>query len=154
MKISSLWKLTYDPAGTPIVLLDFAEWIEEELRFPLQRGVEAIPLVDAAAPFLRSTGNASVQISVAKSRIVAGYSAISADTAAREAELDALIALAATTKKPLQIQISGFTDHYWRFASCVLGGMEVTRMLDAPVARILTTYSLTCAGLAKYNGTP
>jgi hypothetical protein len=154
MKTSSLWKLTFDPTGTPLVLLDYGDWMEGELVFPLQRGVEIVPLIDAVAPFIRSTGNAVVTINVRKIRSVAAYDAIAADNAAREAVLDDLIAVAAATKKILQIQLYNFTDHYWRFANCVISGMETGRLIESPLARVHQSFTLTCTGLAKSNGTP
>ena len=154
MKVASIYKLTFDPASTALVLLDYGDYLEEEIKWPLQRGVEVIPLVDSAAPFLRSTGNAFVTLNLARYQTVAAYSAIAADLAARETTLDKLISIAAATQKILRVQLQGFTDHYWEFAACVISGLETTRYLEAPVARVFSNVSLTCAGLSKKNGTP
>ena len=154
MKVQSIWKLTYDPASAAIVMLDFGDYMEEELDFPLSRGVQVIPLVNGTAPFLRVTGNAAVQIKVARYQTVAAYGSWGADIAAREEVMDKLIAFAATDKKILRVQLNTFTDHYWEFANCVVSGVETRRILESPVGRVLSVFSLTCTGLSKKNGTP
>ena len=63
MPILSNWKLTFDPAGTPRVLLDFGQKMVQELRWPVRRGLEVVDIAEAAAPFLRVTGNAVVALS-------------------------------------------------------------------------------------------
>lgn len=161
MKIESLWKFTFDPAGAKRVLLNYrsnigqynetrGDFIEGEIRWPLQRDLEVIPLVDAAAPFLRLSGNAQVTISYN----VYSAPADALDVTARCNVLDSLIAITATGKKPLNIQISGYTAHYWQFAACVIADHDPWRDMESATARIVKSYQLICTGLSKIAGVP
>jgi hypothetical protein len=120
----------------------------------LVRGVAVEPLVDSETPFLRLNRNGVTTIQVQRYYTVAGYGSWGADIAAREEVLDKLISFAATDKKILRVQLNTFTDHYWEFANCVVSGVETRRILESPVGRVLSVFSLTCTGLSKKNGTP
>jgi putative heme-binding domain-containing protein len=91
------------------VLVDFGDYLEGELRFPLVRGVAVEPLVDSETPFLRLGRNGVTTIQVQRYYTVAAYGAWGADIAAREAMLDSVIALdkkAAEVVPYLQILLS------------------------------------------------
>ena len=77
MKLSSNWRIVHDPSGSPLVLLGRGQWMEGELQFPLRRGLDIVPLVEAAAPMLRPTGNAAVELRLTT------YQDYATDTAAR-----------------------------------------------------------------------
>lgn len=143
MNILSNWKLTYDPAGTPLVLLDVGWKVAGELRFPLKRGLEVVDLAEAAAPFLRPAGNSvvTIQFEVFKDE--------SLDKTARQAVMESLIAVNALGKKPLRIEISGITDRYWQFSNAYLHEHNPARYLEAPVARRVLGYTITATGLTQ-----
>ena len=84
MNVYSNWKLTFDPAGTPLVILDYGADIDSELRLPLAKGVEAVDLPGSGVPFLRVLGNNRYAI---KFRV---FTPTSVDTTARAAMMDSL----------------------------------------------------------------
>jgi len=139
----SNWKLTFDPAGTPLVLLDYGAKIAGELRFPLRRGLEVVDLVGASEPFLRATGNSvvSLQFEVFKDETL--------DKTARQSVMESLIAVNMRTRKPLKIQVYGITDRYWQFANAYVNEHNPGRYLEAPTARLVKGYTITCTGLAQ-----
>ena len=142
--ISSNWKLTYDPAGTPLVLVAFDALIEEELDMALEKTAEVVQLVDAAAPFIRVGKNAVVTFSV---RVISESPAT--DAAARAAVLDSLIAAQTATKKPLRIEVAGNTVDYWQFAAATVKRHAPRRKLDMPSAAIVTQWDIVATGLSK-----
>lgn len=147
MLVQSKWKLTLDPAGTPKVLLNFGDKIDDELSFPTKLGLEVVDLTDSAVPFLRPNGNNVVEISWKV------YSDVSTDVLSRADVLDSLIAVLAYTRKPLRIEIDGVTTGYWQFANAFVTEFEPTRHLSSPAARAGKSYSATCVGLT-YTATP
>lgn len=141
-KTISRWKLTFDPGGAAVVLVDFGQKLDDDLRFPLRKGVEEVRLVRAAAPLLRNTGNHAVGIRIGV------YQDESTDKAARAAVLTSLIAAAGYGVKPLRVEIDDHAAGYWQFASCAVTEHEPARHIEAPAARWLRVYQLTCAGLS------
>lgn len=139
----SRWKLTWDPAGTPIVLLDFDEMIADEPRWPMSRGTETVPLADSLVPFLRASGNHSVQIGFEVARTE------TLDATARQRVLESLIAAASMAKKPLRVEIQGISDRYWQFSQCLVTEHNPARHIPAPGSRHLRGWTLVCAGLAQ-----
>ena len=147
MLVQSKWKLTLDPAGTPKVLLNFGDKIDQELTFPLKLGLEVVDLVDSQDPFLRPSGNNKVEMSWTV------YSDEDTDVESRVAVMNSLIAVMAYTRKPLRIEIDGFTDGYWQFANAFVNEFEPSRHLQSPKARAAKIYNATCTGLT-YTATP
>lgn len=141
--ILSNWKLTFDPAGTPLVLLAYGDAIEGELRFPLKRGLEVVPLADAPAPFLRATGNSVVTIEFDV------FPYLATDALARAAVMQSLITADALAKKPLKVEVSGVTDKYWLFSTSYLSDHNPGRRLQSARARLVKSYTLTCTGLSE-----
>jgi len=169
VKTESLWRLTFDPAGTPQIFCNYrrvvsgvnvrGDWVEGELRIPLQRGVEVVDLVDSLAPFLRLLGNDKYVFTLdvwedKTANLVVGSNTYGPDIAARVAMMDFLIAMSATGRKPLNVEITGYVDHYWQFASCVISAAETARVLETSKFRILRSYSMICTGLSKKTGVP
>jgi hypothetical protein len=142
-KISSNWKLTFSPASSPKVLLDYGDKIEGELRFPLSKGMEVVDLVDSEAPFLRDNGNNTYQIQFEV------YTDEALDKTARQRVMESLIAVGAYGRAPLRIQVSGITDRYWQFANSFVREHNPGRWLDAPVARLVKGYTITATGLTQ-----
>jgi hypothetical protein len=141
--ISSNYKLTYDPGGTPVVLVAVGDRIAQELEFALEKSVEVVGLIDAAAPFVRVGKNAVVTFTIEKATDG------SDDKTARAAILDALLAAQSATKKPLKIEVSGITASYWQFTNATIKSHGTRRYLEAPAARWVQTWSITATGLTK-----
>lgn len=140
--IQSLWTLTFDPAGTPLVLLSAGEAIEDELRFNVQKGLEVVELESSAAPFLRPRGNVAHTLEFDR-RIVA-----TTDAAARAALLDWQVTFAALGRKPLKCQFTG-DDDYWTFSNSFITAARTWRkVVDKSPAYILSV-SITATGLTK-----
>lgn len=138
--LSSNYTLTYDPAGTPVVLVTVGDRLEAELEFSLEKSVEIVQLIDAAAPFIRVAKNAVVSFQVRK------YTAAATDADARTAVLNALITAQTATKKPLKIQVSGTTG-YWQFAHATIKSTTPARFLESPKARWVQTWDIVATGL-------
>lgn len=147
MPLLSNWKLTFDPAGTPRVLLDFGEKLAEEISFQGAKGLEVVDLTDAASPFLRPSGNNVVTFSWELWR-----DAVS-DAQARADALNGMMAIIALGRRPLRIQLSGFTGGYWQFANACITEHSALRRLESPTPRYVQTFSATCTGLS-YTATP
>lgn len=144
MRVSSNWKLTFDPAGgSPLVLLDHSQIMEDELVLPLRKGLEVVDLPDAAAPFLRPTGNNSYALELKC------YHSGLTDAAARKALMERMVAMNSAGRKPLKVELHGVTDRHWLFANCALTGLTGQMVLDGSVARYLLTYNLTSTGLSQ-----
>lgn len=142
--ISSNWKLTYDPAGTPLVLVAFDQLIEAELDLALEKTVEVVQLVDAAAPFIRVGKNAVASFSV---RVIS--EAPATDAAARAAVLDSLVAAQTATRKPLRIEVAGNTADYWQFANATVKRHAPRRLLESTAPATVTQWDIVATGLSK-----
>lgn len=101
--IKSTWKVTYDPAGTPLVLLDHDDWTLDELAIPWRQEIDHHPLIGAAWGAFHPRGNVNREVQVSR---VASYSD---DASLREAILamDASLAARAGEHKPLRIAVLG-----------------------------------------------
>jgi len=143
MKIESCWRLTFDPTGTPLVLVAYGDELEGEPRWPLGRGLEVVPLVDSVWPFLRPTGNGSVSLRIDLCKAEAS------DAESRAAVLDSLIAINLLGKKPLKIEVLGITNRYWIFANCCIPNFDPSIYLDGAPASHLKSYTLTCTGFSR-----
>ena len=144
-RIYSNWKITFDPYGAaPLVLLNFGDDIEGEIRFPLRKSMEIVEITEAEAPFLRLKGNTHCEFAFEV------YEVGATDAAARQAVLDALLETETLGKKPLKIEVNGLTDRYWLFSSSVVQEVEPTRFLETAKPRLSKRYGVTGAGL-RYN---
>lgn len=143
MTLTSNWKLTFDPAGTPLVLLAIGDEMAAEIRWPLKKGMELIDLVDSSNPFLRAKGNNafSIQLEI--------YADESDDATARRKIMESLIAVAALVKKPLKIEAAGVTDRYWQAAAAVITDHEPSIVIDFPGARATKIFSITFTTLTQ-----
>lgn len=146
--ISSCWKLTYDPSGSATVLVDYGDRIDTELDFGLEKSVEVVSLVDAAAPFIRVGKNAVVNFSVTR------FIDATDDKTARAAVLDALITAQTASKKPLKIEVYGYTDRSWAFASATIKSAKPRRHLESASARRAQTWDIVATGLVYTPPTP
>lgn len=141
--ITSNWKMTYNPAGTPLVILDFQDKIEEEPRFGFATGVDVVPLVDSDVPFLRATGNGVFEISFR--RLLSQAS----DKLARGAALDWLLDNDTLDKAPLKIEILDGTYATYQFAAAVISRHETQRIISSPLCRYALDFQITAAGLTR-----
>lgn len=139
---TSNWKITWDPAGTPLVLVDFGQKLLSEPVFSLAQGEEPVTLVDSAAPFLRPCGNAVVNITLETAADAAS------DALARAAIMRAIIATA-TSRKPLRVEASGYTTGYWQFAAAVVTSLAPQRHMETPAARHTAAWQITATGLTE-----
>lgn len=143
MNLASNWKLTFDPLGTPLVILNYADEIDAELHLPVTRGLEVVPLIGSAVPFLRPSGNSvyAIQLKI--------FTAAGSDAAARAAMLDSLIAIDALGRKPLKLEISGVSTYYYQFANAFITVHDPGREVDGMPNWLSKAYTLTAAGLSK-----
>lgn len=143
MTLTSNWKLTFDPAGTPLVLLAIGDEMAEEIRWPLKKGMDLVELVDSANPFMRPTGNNSfvIQLSIFQDE--------ADDATARRKIMESLIAVAALGKKPLKIEAAGVTDRYWQAAAACITEHEPSLLMDFPGARATKAYTITATTLTQ-----
>jgi hypothetical protein len=141
--IVSNWKLTLDPAGTPLVLINIGDKLEEELSIGLSRLIDVIPLVRGTAPLIRNRGNAVTQLSYAI------YQDAASDAVSRQDLLTSLITSLSADPKPLKVEISTITDRYWQFASAIISDVTPLRYIPAKNPRRLTRYSITATSLSQ-----
>jgi hypothetical protein len=142
--IISNWKITFDPAGvSPLVLIAFGDRIDKEPRWPLAMAGEEVAIAASAQPFLRDTGNRTVQFQFETYRDEA------LDSTARRKVMESLILAAPLGVKPLRIEIAGITDAYWQFAQARITNHTPGRLLEAPTARVVRGWTITATGLAE-----
>lgn len=141
--ITSNWKLTLDPGGTPVVLVAIGDKLADEILFSSQRGSELTPMVRAAAPRLRDGKNVSATISVTR------YDDSSTDADARKALMQALITALSTAPKELKIEVSGITDRYWKFANALVTSYQPGKYIGSPKPRRITSFSITATTLTE-----
>jgi hypothetical protein len=141
----SNWKLTFDPSGTPQVLLNFGDVLTEEIRFPMAIGLEVVPLPGAAAPYLRPSGNAFCSMTFERLTLPSSLY----DKSARSDVLDTLITFAPLGRKPLRIEVYGLTDRYWQFANSAFTLVEPRRVLESSKPRFSQKYQITASVLTK-----
>lgn len=146
--LTSNWKLTLDPSGTPLVLLAIGDLLAEEIRFPMAMGLEVVNLPGSATPFLRQTGNVLVTMEFERfatpSNPVQQY-----DKYARRDTLDTLLTFQALTKKPLRLEVSGLSDRYWQFSNAAVTYVDPARHLVSQKPRISQKIRITAAGFSR-----
>jgi hypothetical protein len=142
MRISSNWKLTYDPAGTPLVLLTYGDLIQGEPRFPLAKALEVIPLAETD-PLLRDGKSKvhTIQFEV--------YASAASDKLARQAIMESLVTAGALTRKPLKLEISGITDRYWLYSAAFVEQHNPGMFVEPSVARLVKGWTIKATGLAQ-----
>ncbi len=143
MNTVSSCKMTFDPAGTPLVLVDYGDEIPQVQKPALRKGLEVAPLIDALAPFLRVTDNNTHQfrIDVFKDETT--------DALAWQRIFEGLVAAQALGKKPLRVQVLGITDRYWQYAEAGITDHAPERISDFGLARYLKSYSVTAVTLTQ-----
>lgn len=136
-------RLTFDPNGTPLVILAYEQWIDKELAFSLAKAVEVIEPLDAAAAFIR---DGKTQVWTAQ---ITTYSTEELDLTARVNAMQSHLTIAPLGKKPLLIEIQGVTGgHYWAFSSCFIKGHTPVREIESGRARWSRSYDIVATGLS------
>jgi hypothetical protein len=134
MPTISNWKLTFDPGGTPRVLLNYGDKLGDEFKFPFGRKVEEIDIADAAEPMLRMMGRGArrIEFTVWADEV--------SDRIARVRMMESMLGIDGLEKKPLRIQIDGQTDRYWQFANAAVVSHVPERILKSAAARWSQSY--------------
>ena len=141
--IKSSWRLTWDPAGTPVVILAFGELLARQLEWPSAREAQVTPLAESGAPFLRDGGNVAITISFDK---------LGAELT-RENVLKGVIRAAightAFAKAPLKIEAEGVTDVYWLASAALMP--DLSPRIEAARSAVGIRYSLILTGTAEVD---
>lgn len=139
--ISSNWKLIFDPAGTPLVILAYGQMIDAELAWSLQAACEEVEPVDAAALFLRDGKIRRYALTLKT------YTTEALDLDARVNAMQSLGAVAALTRKPLRVEVAGHTPgKYWQFSSSFIKAHAPLRVLESNKARWSRQWDIVATG--------
>lgn len=140
--IYSRHKLTFSPAVSPTVLLDYGNWIDADLTLQLQSGFEVIDPIDSAAAFIRD-------MKVRKFfAAVTTYTESTLDKDALVAAMHSLITVQAFGKAPLRVEIQGHAGHYWQFSTCGITTHAPVRVTKSNRAFWSRTYNIVASGLS------
>lgn len=148
MNIASRWKITYDPAGYNVVLVDNGQQIDAEIPWTVERPMEVVPLVDSAVPFIRPSGNASFRIDFT------AFEVQGSDYNARFEAMAWLEYWQNLPKRPLKVQfgvaaggVYGFP--HFMFSSCLISSFQTTRIIESGKPILAKKYSIIAAGLTR-----
>ena len=145
-RLKSNWKLTHDPTGTPVVILDYGDWLADELEIDLRRLAEVIELAESVEPHLRDRGNVSGSL---RFTLVAEEEGDTADADARAASLDALLDAMARGKAPLRLDALGKEDAYYLFSQAICISSAPAMLRHPALARWQQRVEITVAGMSK-----
>jgi hypothetical protein len=141
--IISNWKLTLDPAGTPLVLVNYGDKLVDEISLGAERLATLTPLVRSAAPHMEDEQNVSATITFDR------YDDSDTDANVRKALLQSLLTSLTLDKKPLKIEVQGITDRYWTFAEALVSSYRPGRYVGSGKPRRLTGYQILAIGLSE-----
>jgi hypothetical protein len=146
MNVASNWKLTYDPTGTPAVILDFDMLMADEPEMSLRRGVEVIG-IPYGAPFLRPTLNDVYEVGVSIVRTS------STDAFARRDMLNSFVdRYDQTTRVPMRLEARDLTDRYYQWSAAYIHSASVKRLVneggDGEAAWLLR-FAFTAVGMSR-----
>lgn len=134
--IKSNWKLTFDPGGTPLVLLDYGNLVEGEVFPAMSKPAEVTPLAGASAPFIRDLGNRSFRLGFAVILDAAD------DKAMRQEMMTSLVTVGPLARKVLKVQINGITDRYWKYANAFITEHSPEPVVTSAGARVKKRYTV------------
>lgn len=141
--IPSAWRITFDPGVSPQVLVQYDDWIDQELALVLAAAVGVTDPIDSADVFIRDGKARSFTTSIKV------YKTETLDMDARIAAMNSLLTVQAFTKKPLRIQVKGFAGgHYWQFASAFVKSHAPLRVVASGKARWSRQYDIIATGLS------
>jgi len=137
MLIGSHWRLTYDPGGADLVIVDFGQALADELRFPWRQQIQGgTPVRGAGAINLaRGSVQGGLTLTVIQNHANAA--------AARQWCLDlpiSLNAFAGVNGKVLKVE-SKNTPHYYQLAAATISSAEPA-MRIAGKARTHTVWEI------------
>lgn len=141
--ITSNWRLTIDPAVTPVVILDYADKMPAEPDFGKSEAAIVEDLVRSDTPFLDTARNRVHSITFARLLDSA------TDALSRQAMMLELLAASAEDPKPLKLEISGITDRHWLFSGCVVTELKPGRYLFSAKPRRMVSYQITAVGMSQ-----
>lgn len=112
--ISSPWKITYDPTGTPLVLVDFDDDLEGVIKFPWEQSVQESPRTKAKYRSSFGRGNAESGITFLHVRDHADFLTALAFC---PNHVIAISALADAEAKDIHVELTNGTK--WKLSKCV-----------------------------------
>ncbi len=140
--LKSRHKLTFDPASAAIVLCDVGSWIDKDVAFSLGKAVEVIDPVDSKNAFIRD-GQTSIWTASIKV-----YFTEDLDVTALVNAMQSHVAVSALGKKPLRVEIDGWTGHYWQYSSSFIQKHDPIRETASGRARWSRQYDIVATGLS------
>jgi hypothetical protein len=143
MLIISNWKLTFDPSGTPLVLLDYGDWLREELFPDMTKPAEVVNLAEASAPFIRDLGNRTFRVAFTVVEDAAD------DKTMRRTIMESLATVGPLARKVLKVQVNGITDRYWKFANAFVTEHTPKPVVTSAGARLEKRYSITATDFSQ-----
>lgn len=142
-RIVSTWKITFDPIGTPLVLMDYGQLIDADPKPGLRSPLEVVDLAGADFPFLRPLGNRRYELQWGV------YQTLSTRILAQRSILDSLLTVGALGRKPLRIEIQGLTGTHWQFANAYVTEHAPSMSVERGYPRNLKTYSATATVFSR-----
>lgn len=147
MITQSRWRLTHDPNGTPFVILEFDDWIDDELTPQVISRFEVTPVFDGAAPFIRDEKNLSYTMNFT------ALEKVNTEAGARRTVMNRLITIGGLTKKPMRVQISGdggwISGVYWQFQVAAIRVGAPKRVYLSQSFWVATKYEIIATSLVR-----
>lgn len=140
----SILKLTFNPGGTNLVLLNYGSKLADgPVKFPQANGRDIVPTPDSPYPLILDTLNSQFPI---KFTVVDDSPTSPAE--AMRTVFNSLVATPSYGVKQLKIEVQGITGHYWLVQYCHLTKNEVWSQPDSRFARMMKTIEMSCAGIS------
>ena len=141
-RIKSAWRITWDPSGTPLVLLDYGDLMLEEPTLPQQHNVQEQSYL--RADFITTWDRGGVSFDMSFSKI----STFTAPEDLRNYALSQSVIIAALRHSTLKIEVEGGDVYELRNASITNSEPDLSR--DLIVSRKLSfAYRVTGGELVK-----
>jgi len=143
--IRSCWRVTWDPAGSPVILLAWNNLTTAELEIPWAQDVQVEPLVGSSWPAIIARGNVRREIRFSRLEAYSTAHELRAAVIACDAAVSALAGLT----KPLDIDsMNATTGMPWKsYRSPVAAITGHTASVDDSGTRVLRVWTVTLAGL-------
>jgi hypothetical protein len=138
--VSSNFKVTYDPSGTPLVLVNFANLIGEELEIPWAQDVQKS--TRTRAPDGKNFGRGNVQNGLT----FVVYKDHADDATARAWMFSHAVSLPKLETKTVKVEIQGGAQYL--MSEAVIQSAPSRMVIHTTKARTMTTYTLVGAGWA------
>lgn len=142
MLVSSNWKITFNPSGTPLVVCTWGQRIADEPSWPWSQMVQEGPRIRGVTSRFFARGNSTGGLTLASLTDHANDAAARAHCLGMQITLDAVTLLAA----PLKVEIFG--GAVYQAASAVIRSGETRMVIGAPKARTRTDWRIEATGWA------